>query len=325
MKAFTVKQYQSNFRTDWDTFVTQAKNSTFLFQRDFMEYHQDRFQDYSLLVFQGKKVVAILPANRVANTVYSHQGLTYGGVVLLPDSKLYDVIYIFKSILEFLNGAGIQSLQLKLLPSIYCDTFSDEISYLMYVCHAKLVMKHNLSVINLTQEVPISKTRKQCIRRGKENGLVIKEESELATFWEQLLIPNLEQKYHSKPVHTLQEIMNLKQKFPNEIRHFNVYYEEKLVGGTTVFISKNVVKPQYIAGNEQNNELGSIDFLYHYLLTEVAKNKRYFDLGPSHENNGLSIVKNINYWKESFGAHSVVQDFYEVETKNFHLLAQVLL
>ena len=324
MKEYTVKQFEPQYRSDWNAFVSQAKNASFLFQRDFMEYHQDRFHDFSLLVFDKKKIVGVLPANRVGTTVYSHQGLTYGGLVLSQNSKLYDVIYIFKALLDYLNKNEIESLQLKLIPSIYCDTFSDEINYLMYVCKAKLIMKHNLSVINLTQDLTISKSRKQCISRGKNQSLWIKEEHDLTAFWNQLLIPNLEQKYQSKPVHSLEEMMNLMQKFPHEIRHFNVYSDQKLVCGTTVFISKNVVKPQYIAGSEENNELGSIDFLYHYLISEVAKDKRYFDLGPSHENSGLEIVKNINFWKESYGAHSLVQDFYEVETKNSKLLEHVL-
>ena len=57
----------------------------------------------------------------------------------------------------------------------------------------------------------------------------------------------------------------------------------------------------------------------------MSKGKEYFDFGPSHENNGLNIVKNINFWKESFGANTLVQDFYEVETSNYQLLDTILI
>jgi len=289
-----------------------------------MEYHSDRFEDFSLLIYVQEKLVAVLPANRVGATVFSHQGLTYGGLVLPQNSKLYNVIYIFKSILFFLNENAISTLNIKKFPSIYCDTFSEEIDYLVSICKGKTTMKHAISVINLESNFKISKSRRECINRGKKLNLVIKEEENLAPFWNAILIPNLKQKYNSKPVHSLEEITELKSKFPENIKHFNVYCNDRIVCGTTLFITKNVVKPQYISGTEENNLLGSIDYLYDYLINEVSKGKRYFDFGPSHENNGLNIVKNINFWKESFGANTLVQDFDEVETANYSLLDSIL-
>ena len=79
MKNYTVRLYEGNDYENWNAFIGQAKNATFLFHRDFMEYHSDRFQDYSLIVLDGEKWVAVLPANVVENQVFSHQGLTYGG------------------------------------------------------------------------------------------------------------------------------------------------------------------------------------------------------------------------------------------------------
>lgn len=290
-----------------------------------MEYHRDRFEDYSLMIYDKEKLVSILPANRVGETIYSHQGLTYGGLGLLINAKLYDVIYIFKDILKFLKENEIYKLIIKKIPTIYCDTFSDEIDYLIHVCNGKTIMKHNISVIKLDSDFKISKSRRECINRGKKLNLVIKEEESLNIFWNDLLTPILKEKYNSKPVHSLEEIKYLKAKFPKNIRHFNVYHNDQIVCGTTLFITKHVVKPQYIAGSESNNSLGSIDFLYNYLINEIAKDKTFFDFGPSHENNGLSIVKNINFWKESFGAHSLVQEFYEVETSKYILLDSVLI
>ena len=325
LKNYTVKRYESKYLSDWNAFISTAKNATFLFNRDFMEYHSDRFEDFSLLIYDQEKLVAVLPANRVGATVFSHQGLTYGGLVLPLNSKLYNVIYIFKAILLFLNENGILVLNIKKIPSIYCDTLSDEIDYLVSICKGITTMKHVVSVINLNSNFKISKSRRECINRGKKLNLVIKEEDNLASFWNDILIPNLKEKYNAKPVHSLDEINALKTKFPQNIKHFNVFHNDKIVCGTTLFITKNVVKPQYISGTESNNLLGSIDYLYDYLINEVSKEKSYFDFGPSHENNGLNIVNNINFGKESFGANTLVQDFYEVETSNYHLLDTILI
>lgn len=325
MKNYSIKKYETKDFSLWNAFLSKAKNATFLFHRDFMEYHADRFQDYSLLVFEGKKLVALLPANKTENVVHSHQGLTYGGLVLSKNAKLYDTIDVFKTVLKFLSENDITHLKLKELPAIYCTTFSDEINYLMHICQSELTMKHNLLVIPLKKEFTIAKSRRQCIKRGKANNLFIKEETNFAIFWNQLLIPNLKEKFNAVPVHTAEEIALLQSRFPDNIRHFNVYHNKELVCGTTVFITDTVVKPQYISGNEKNNELGSLDFLYDYLIHEVGKEKDFFDLGPSHENQGKNIVASIDFWKESFGATSVVQNFYEVETKNHLLLDNVFI
>jgi hypothetical protein len=325
VKNYTVKRYESKYYPLWNTFITEAKNATFLFHRDFMEYHKDRFHDFSLMVFDGDKLVAVLPANKIDDVIHSHQGLTYGGLVLDKKAKLYSTIYLFKAILKFLSENNILKLTIKELPFFYCSTFSDEINYLMYICKSNLTMKNNISVIPLMHNITISKSRRQCINRGKKNNLIIKEETNFDFFWNEILIPNLKEKYNATPVHTAEEIILLQNRFPENIRHFNVYHENKLVCGSTVFTTDKVVKPQYISGNEKNNELGSLDFLYDFLIKEVAKGKEYFDFGPSHENNGKNIVASINFWKESFGAKSVVQDFYEVETKNYSLLESVLI
>lgn len=42
---FTVRRYDDSRAAEWDDFVEQAKNSTFLFCRGYMDYHRDRFSD----------------------------------------------------------------------------------------------------------------------------------------------------------------------------------------------------------------------------------------------------------------------------------------
>jgi len=81
VKSYTIKRYETKDYDYWNDFISQAKNATFLFHRDFMEYHKNRFDDYSLIVLDGKKLVAVLPANVIQNEVFSHQELTYVSLV----------------------------------------------------------------------------------------------------------------------------------------------------------------------------------------------------------------------------------------------------
>ncbi len=325
VKKYTVRKYQKSDYALWNDFIHQAKNATFLFHRDFMEYHADRFEDFSLLVFKDESLIAVLPANIRDGSVFSHQGLTFGGVVTSGKAKLKTTLLAFKMILEFLNQSDIKKLYVKEFPFFYTGKLSDELNYLLFLTEAKLYRRDLLSVLDLSQEIKLSKDRKEGVKRGLKSGLEIEETQSFAEFWNEILIPNLSQKHNVSPVHSLEEITFLKSKFPKNIRQFNVYHQGKIVAGTTIFETDCVAHSQYISSNINKNELGSLDFLHHKLISEVFSGKKYFDFGISNENQGRNINEGLQYWKETFGCGLVTQDFYEVDTANHSLLENVLL
>ena len=320
MKNYTIKRYESTDYKNWNVFVDTAKNATFLFHRDFMEYHQDRFEDYSLIVLDGNRWVAILPANGVGTTLFSHQGLSYGGLVYDDKVKLANCIEIFKKLLFFLQSNGIEKLQIKMIPSIYHNQPAEELNYALFLVNATLIRRDSLSVIDRLFTNTLSTVRQRGIKSGIKNQLVIKEVASFDDFWEKVLVPNLEIKFDVKPVHSLEEITKLKRLFPNNIRQFNVYHEGDIIAGTTIFESKNVAHCQYISTQKSKKELGGLDYLFNYLITDVFKSKQFFDFGNSNINSGRNLNSGLSYWKESFGAGTVVHDYYEVETSKYSLL-----
>ncbi len=289
-----------------------------------MDYHSDRFVDYSLIIYDKDKTVAILPAHIIKNELVSHNGLTYGEIVF-ANNKLLEIVEIFSSVLEYLNNNKIETLSLKLIPRMYFDKPSDELHYALFLSEARLTQRLALSVIDRSAEFKMSRHRKQTITRAIKNNLRIEEVQEFSDFWNEILIPNLRLKHNVKPVHSLEEIEHLHKMFPENIRQFNVYHNDKIIAGTTVFITKNVIHPQYISGNSDKNELGSIDFLYDYLINDVFKEVRYFDFGPSHEQAATKVNSGILFWKETFGTGTMTQDFYEVKTANYKLLQNIAL
>jgi hypothetical protein len=324
VKNYTVKRYQEKDYATWNTFVSKAKNATFLFNRDFMDYHKDRFEDYSLLVFENEKLVAVLPANKDGEIVYSHQGLTYGGLIYGEKLKLASVILIFKAVLFYLNENKITKIQIKTIPSIYHNKPSEELNYVLFLVEAQLIRRDTFAVIDLSKPFQFSKIRKRGIQKAKSNELIIKEENSFECFWNHVLIPNLGFKHNAEPVHSLEEIQFLKSHFEKNIRQFNVYHDNKIVAGTTIFESENVAHCQYISKYEKEENLGSLDFLYDHLINKVFVDKRYFDFGISNENQGKILNNGLSYWKESFGASIIAHDFYEVPTIHFAKLENVL-
>lgn len=321
--SFKIVKYTNAYYNEWNGFVENSKNGTFLFHRDFMDYHKDRFEDFSLLVFKKDKLLAVLPANKLGQEIHSHQGLTYGGLILSKIVKFDTVIAVFMQLLKYLKGYGFETLVLKQIPSIYSKVFTEEIEFLIFILKAELIKKDTLSVIDLNNKLKISNNRLEGYKRGVKHNLVVKEEVGFESFWNDILIKNLQNKHKASPVHTFQEITLLKKYFPNNIRQFNVYNQDEIVAGTTIFESRFVAHSQYISGNTDKNILGSLDFLHYHLITEVFKDKKYFDFGTSNENNGLHINKGLQFWKEGFGARTLTQNFYRVPINNYQLLNNV--
>src|SRR5690349_11161078 len=96
-----VRQYEQSDRESWNEFIESSKNGTFLFDRNYMDYHSNRFKDNSLMIYDSKeKLVAVLPANKRENILLSHGGLTYGGLITNDKITTPLVIEIFSDVLD---------------------------------------------------------------------------------------------------------------------------------------------------------------------------------------------------------------------------------
>src|SRR5690554_869025 len=325
LDTYQIRKYQPRNKSDWDKFVEQAKNTTFLFQRDFMDYHSDRFDDHSLLVYKGEKLLAILPANFRDGELHSHQGLSYGGLVLGEKTTFQETLLVFQSVLIFLEKEGIELLNLKLLPKIYNPLPSDEMDYLLFLTHAKLIRRDLSSCVSNENPLKIeSSNRLRGIKKGMKNELEVQEESNLDSFWKKVLEPNLKQVHNQKPVHSLEEISLLGSYFPENIRQFNVYKGNEIVAGATIFETPLVAHAQYISANELGRKTGGLDFLFNHLLQHFS-HKKYFDFGICNEAQGMKVNKGLLQWKESFGGRGIAHDFYEIKTENHNLLNNIFI
>lgn len=324
MSPYFVRTYQPEDFTIWNQFLECSKNATFLFQRDFMEYHGNRFHDFSLLIFdENKKLCALFPAHKDGDVVFSHQGLSYGGLIYSKKCSQSSIIKMFKELLKFLSEHKIRQLNVKLVPYIYNTQPADEFSYALCLANARLVRRDSLCVIDLRSNFSFNTLRKRKIKLAIAQDLKIVEESHCTSFWNEALIPLLQQKYGVEPIHSVGEINFLKTKFPQHIRQFNVYKDHVLLGGTTIFETETLAHVQYIAVKKEYRHFGALDYLFHHLIHEVFPKKKYFDLGSSNEENGRKLNEGLILWKESFGGSTVAQDFYEVDSQNFCLLNDV--
>ena len=314
MKKYSIRPYQESDYELWNTFVSASKNATFLFHRDFMEYHKERFEDFSLLVFDKVKLVAVLPANRVDNKVYSHQGLTYGGLVYASKLKIEKIETILDLLFDFFKSKRIEHFYLHPIPSFYLGQGNAAIDFFLMKKGAQLYRKEMNMVAHLHQEIPISKSKLKHFRRTEVLGLRVVEETNFQPFWEKILEPRLVEKYDAKPVHSLAEIQLLQERFPKNIKQFSAYLEDKIVAGITIFEFENGVKSQYGATSKKGEKYRALDFLFISLLDVFQKRgKHFFDMGIVNDSGEKGFHSGLLQQKEELGCTVWNQDFYKIK------------
>ena len=305
-----VKQYTQKQAQEWNDFIEQSRQGTFLFNRSYMDYHADRFQDASLMIYRKEQLYALLPANRLGDTLYSHQGLTYGGLITKKQATTAEICEVFHS--------GVQRVIYKPTPWIYhCYPAEEDLYALTYICHAQLTSRDISSTIPLDSLMTFGKDRRRGVRKATRAGVTVRESKDLATFWD-ILDKNLTNKYATHPVHSLEELTLLHSRFPNSIRLFMAYNDKGIaIGGTIIYEMPQVVHTQYISASPEGKRLGAIDLLFDYILNDVyANHKGFFDFGKSTEEEGKILNTTLIFQKEGFGGRGVCYDCYTWETRS---------
>jgi hypothetical protein len=310
--AFSIERYYPDHAEEWDAFVSESKNATFLFMRTFMDHHRDRFQDHSLIIRKDDKIFALMPANRVGDELHSHQGLSYGGLITSQTMTTPRMLQIFKQLLEHLRSAGLRRLYYKTIPAIYHLIPAEEDLYALFLADATLRRRDTLSVIPLQRRGPVQMRRRRGSAKAKRQGIVVSEGFGWRRFWT-LLSDVLWRRYGVDPVHSVDQIEYLSSQFPDNIRLFEARHANELLAGVVIFESAMVAHVQYIAASEVGRKAGGLDLLFEYLVEQVFHEKPYFDFGISNENQGRYLNIGLIEQKEGFGARTLVHDFYEVD------------
>lgn len=308
-----IRRYRREDKELWNSFVSKARNATFLFDRNYMDYHADRFDDNSFMFYHKGKLKAVLPANVAGDTLYSHQGLTYGGLLLDKKATVEDVLECFDSLNSWLRKNGISKVVYKALPWIYQQYPSQEDLYaLTWKCKAQLISRDISSSIVIDNKLKFAESRKSGIRKALSLNIEVGESNDVDGFWH-VLEDNLGNRYNAKPVHTASEMKLLMSRFPNSIKLYVAKMNGEIVGGTLIYVTPQVVHTQYISASVEGKKHGALDLLFDYIINKVYANCRYFDFGKSTEQGGAYLNEPLIFQKEGFGGRGVCYDWYQWE------------
>lgn len=307
-----VEQYSFDRKNEWNTFLEKSKNGIFMFNRNFMEYHSDRFTDNSLMFYDVNDLIAILPMNIRDKVLYSHQGLTYGGFITDEKMKQHKMLECFEALKQYMQANDIEKLVYKTIPHIYHKTPAEEDLYALFKNDAKLLKLEPSTTIYLKNPCKMPKGRKAQISRAKREGVKIQESKDFKTFID--LENKILAEYHdTKAVHTAEELELLHSKFSEQIRLYTASLNDEMIAGTLIFEYENAVHTQYMVSNKISREIGGLDLLIKTLIDKYQNTKMYFDFGISTENNGQFLNKGLISQKEGFGGRTTVYQTLELK------------
>jgi hypothetical protein len=312
-EQLNIRTYEASRKDEWDAFVRTAKNGHFLFYRDYMDYHADRFPDASLMFYDKRdRLIGLLPATARDGVLSSHAGLTFGGVICSTDMKIQLMLELFAAMCERLRGRAIGEVVYKPAPHIYHLAPAQEDLYALFHVGARVVRRDVSAVIDLKSRLPFSKGRGWGFKQAEKNFLEVEECRDFSAFMaivEDLLLT----RHDARPTHSAPELTLLAGRYPDAIRLFVARRNGEMLGGVVVYETRRVARAQYIAATDVGRKLGALDLILEHLICQRYSAKDYFDFGTSTKADGRSLNAGLANNKESYGARAMVCDWYSLD------------
>lgn len=304
--------YNPTDKAAWNAFLPTCKNGLFMFNRDYMDYHADRFTDHSLMVYDdADKLIALLPANVREGVLYTHQGLTFGGFLTATSVKASHMLEMFDLLRQHMQQNSLHKLVYKAIPYIYTSQPAAEDRYALFRNKANLFRVDISTTVNLANRLPMAELRKRGTKKARSNDLVVEKSTDFAGYM-QVLADTLQSQHGTKPVHTLAEVELLASRFPDNIHLYVAKKDNAIHAGSIIFEYPSMAHAQYIAASPEGRTTGALDLLFTHLIENTFAHKTYFDFGISTEEAGTVLNNGLISQKEGFGGRAIVHEFYEL-------------
>lgn len=295
-----ISRYQPSLNEVWNTVVDNSINGTFLHRREFIEYHNDRFIDDSLVFFEGNQVIGVFPAEVENKQVYSHRGLTYAGWIVVKGLSQETLQRMVLGTMQYYRSKGFKVLEIKSVPDFFCHESQVELFEAIHFAGLKIRENAVFHVSALPCQIT-DRGRKWGLKKAVSFGLRVMVEEDFQEFWKNVLEPHLNDKFQNRPVHSLEEIQLLKSRFPENIKTYTVQKEGETLAGTVLFIDKDFLHTQYIASTEKGRDYRALDLLFTKIFEEFNSTKKSLSMGTSCDSRTGEPISGLVSWKESLG------------------------
>ena len=319
--AISTRLFLPSDTQDWEAFVASANNGTLFHERKFLGYHpQERFSDHSLILEKKGKLKALFPAVEIQSdegkSLVSHQGSSYGGIVVQQNLSIRESYDFVEAICDYAKEQKFNRIQMTLPPAIYQCTVSNYLDFAL-IKHGFTYKKRDVSSMLTMEASPednlarFASTHRTAVRKAMKQGVEIRESDDWSDFYG-LLKENLNIRHNVQPTHSLDELLKLKDLYPERIKLFGAYWEGQLIAGVVNFsVNKDVVLAFYISHKEAFQHLRAVNLLFYEIISWCHSNSyRYLDFGIFTVN--MEPNFGLGRFKENFGASGVFRDTFEL-------------
>lgn len=309
-----IERYTQEKKEIWNSFNKLSKNYLFMFDRNYMDYHQDRFIDHSLMFFDEGKLIALLPMSEHDKVLVSHGGLTYGGFIINEKMKQHIMNDCFCALLKYCGELGIKSIKYKCIPHIYHSQPAEEDKFSLFANGAQLITVDVSTYVNLSNPLKMPKGRKAQISRAKREGVVIEKLISLDEYNSFIDLENsiLAERHNVCAVHTGAELKMLRDRFPNNIHLFGAKMNGRLIAGTVIYEYDSVIHTQYMAANNEARAIGALDLTISTIIEKYSLTKKWLDFGISTEHGKIYLNEGLCSQKEGFGGRTGIYEIWEI-------------
>ena len=317
--SLTIRRFTLADTQDWENFVANANNGTLFHERKFLGYHpQGRFSDHSLILEKKGRLKALFPAVAIQQegqaVLVSHQGSSYGGLVVNQDLSFRESYDFIELLLNYAREAGFRKIQMTLPPAIYQRRVSNYLDFSL-IKHGFIYKKRDVSSMLTIEDSPernlqlFRSTHRTAVRKALKQGVTVTGSEDWSAFYA-MLQENLKIRHNVQPTHTLDELLQLKKLYPERIQLQAAFWEGQMIAGVVNFsVNRDVVLAFYISHKEAFQHLRAVNLLFYEIIKWCHKTGyRYLDFGIFTVN--MEPNFGLGRFKENFGASGVFRDTF---------------
>jgi len=299
----------------WDALVKVAPNGHLMARTGFFRYHADRFEDASLFFFRGRRPLGVLPANRVGDTLWSHQGVSFGGLILHPRTHFSHVEAAVSALRDHLRAGGFKSFMYRPAPHPYQVFPREEDVFFLEQAGARRVdTKLHSMVLCGEPSALTAKTWNHTVRRSKESGVTVRAglDADLPAVWG--LVEQALERHGQNAVHTIDDIALLRSRFPDEVPILLAESGSgELLSGQVLLRSGRTLTLLYVGDALAGRELNAGTMLQDHVMNAPENAGFWFDLGQWCDTGSRQGSDSLLQYKEAAGGRLIQRHTWQLD------------
>jgi hypothetical protein len=318
IRAEVITRGSGKNRAAWEKLCRRSPQSTVFHRPDFLDYHQDRFDERHLGFFRGSELVAVLPmaVRNDQGTSYgtSPYGGSYGGIAADDVLAYAEAFELVDAMIAAVREIGVGRLSIAPPVGRYCAAHSDTLEFCLL---DQGFVRDNADVTCGTDlsrgpvaELILARARRH-IRKAAKFDVQIVLHAPIEDFWP--LLQMTMEKHGAAATHSLDQFSDLARRLPHDVWVDVAYVNGRPAAGIGhIKINPAVDSAFYICHDPDLQHTQALSGLMSFAMESAQREGcRWFDFGTSTVN---MVPRPTNFlFKEGFGAVGLFRQRYSME------------